>query len=233
MGDIRNRRAGKRFEIKQFDYEFIPDAREFLKNAQCLDWFIRTDRKYIVDSEMIHVPTFSLRLLDLRDAGEDDVYDISVDKVESFLAEGIMVHNCIPSRMTIGKLIEIVASKVAALQGERINATAFNNFDVDTFRRNLVQYGYNEFGNETLYSGFSGKPLKAQIFTGPCYYQALRHHVKDKIQMRSRGAIKQVSHQPVGGRQRGGLHSKPQWEIKFLLVHDTVGNTFKLRGVPY
>lgn len=120
----------------------------------------------------------------------------------------IMNPHAIPSRMTIAKLIEIVASKVAALDGERLNATAFANFNIDTFRRNLLQYGYKSSGNEILYSGLTGKKFHCEIFIGPCYYQALKHHVKDKIQMRSTGEVKLLTHQPIGGRpRRGGLRS--------------------------
>lgn len=125
----------------------------------------------------------------------------------------------IPSRMTIAKLIEIVTSKISALQGERVNATAFNNFNIDDFRRNLSHYGYNEYGNELLMSGYTGRPLQAQIFIGPCYYQALRHHVKDKIQFRSTGAVKAISRQPTGGRQRGGGLRFGEMERDALISH--------------
>lgn len=112
--------------------------------------------------------------------------------------------HAIPSRMTIGKLIEIVASKLGALKGERINATAFRDFDVDAMRRGLKQYGYNEWGYETYYSGITGKPIQAQIFSGPCYYQMLRHHVIDKKQARSTGLVKPLQRAPVGGRATEG-----------------------------
>ena len=110
----------------------------------------------------------------------------------------------IPSRMTIGKIIEIVASKVAALSGESANATAFRPYTVDDLRRSLKQYGYDEFGNEPMISGITGKPMQAQIFTGPCYYQMLRHHVQDKMQRRDTGAVVPRHRQPVGGRGTEG-----------------------------
>lgn len=138
----------------------------------------------------------------------------------------IMNPHAIPSRMTIGKMIEIVTSKVGALKGERINATAFQPFELDEFRRNLVAYGFNSYGNETLYGGFEGKPMQAQIFMGPCYYQALRHHVKDKIQMRARGGIKAVTHQPVSGRQRRGGLRMGEMERDCILSHG--GTSFLL-----
>lgn len=126
-----------------------------------------------------------------------------------FTAQGIRPDiiinpHCIPSRMTLGKVIEIATSKLAALRGERMNATAHRPFDLQGLQENLVQYGYQQNGNEVMYSGITGKQFKAQIFVGPCYYQALRHHVLDKIQARARGAIKPITHQPVGGRTTDG-----------------------------
>lgn len=127
--------------------------------------------------------------------------------------------HCIPSRMTIAKMIEIVASKISAFSGERINATAFRNFDIKEFKENLVQYGYNSSGKEVMYSGFTGEPFEAEMFIGPCYYQALKHQTLDKVQVRSRGAIKQLSHQPVGGRARGGGQRVGEMERDALISH--------------
>jgi DNA-directed RNA polymerase II subunit RPB2 len=124
-----------------------------------------------------------------------------------------------PSRMTIGKMIEIVSSKVAAFTGERVNATAFRRFDVKEFMRNLKQYGYSSSGSERLYSGFTGNPLEAMVFTGPCYYQALRHQVVDKIQMRARGGVSQLTHQPVAGRKRGGGLRIGEMERDAIISH--------------
>lgn len=151
---------------------------------------------------------------------EEDMPFIAAGPNAGMRPDIIINPHCLPSRMTMSLVIEIVASKLASIQGERVNASAFRPFDIDEFRRNLKQYGYNEFGNEVMQNGMTGKRFKSQIFIGPCYYQALRHHVQDKIQMRSRGAINPVSHQPVGGRARhGGLRSiRPQWGVISLLV---------------
>ena len=119
----------------------------------------------------------------------------------------IMNPHSIPSRMTVGTLIEILASKLAALSGERINASAFNEFNVDTLKRNLKQYGFKHQqaeGYERMINGITGEPINAEIFIGPSYYRALRHHVRDKIQSRGTGPITIETHQPVGGRVRGG-----------------------------
>lgn len=139
--------------------------------------------------------------------------------IDGMVPDIIINPHCIPSRMTIAKLIEIVTSKIAAFSGERINATAYRKFNIKEFKENLRQYGYSPSGKEYLYSGFTGKPFEAMIFTGPCYYQTLRHHVLDKIQMRSKGAIKQLSHQPVGGRARKGGQRFGEMERDAIISH--------------
>lgn len=112
----------------------------------------------------------------------------------------------IPSRMTIGKLVEIVTSKVAVMRGETVNATAFRNFNLDEYCDSLAMYGYDRYGTETMINGMTGKTFKSRIFVGPCYYQALKHHVQDKIQQRAKGPVKLTTHQPTAGRtNQGGL----------------------------
>ncbi len=127
--------------------------------------------------------------------------------------------HAIPSRMTIAKLIEIVSSKVAAFSGQRVDATAYRKFDVKEFMASLKQYGYDSSGKEKLRSGFTGEEFEASIFMGPCYYEVLRHHVQDKIQMRAKGAVKQLSHQPVGGRARKGGLRVGEMERDALISH--------------
>lgn len=131
----------------------------------------------------------------------------------------IMNPHAIPSRMTLGQIIEIITSKHAALAGERVNATSYNNFDVGEFRRSLSKYGFNSDGYETMIDGRTGKEFKSQIFIGPCYYQALKHQVSDKISSRSVGSIDAMTRQPVGGRTRGGAQRMGEMEQDATISH--------------
>jgi DNA-directed RNA polymerase II subunit RPB2 len=141
----------------------------------------------------------------------------------------------IPSRMTLGKLMEIVASKAATIKGERVNASAFKSFKIDDFRDTLKQYGFNQFGYETMASGMTGYMLgdqdadgymsrtSAQIFMGPCFYQMLPHHVIDKITVRgTEGGVDPITHQPVGGRGDGAGRSG-EMERDAMLSHGASG----------
>jgi DNA-directed RNA polymerase beta subunit len=64
--------------------------------------------------------------------------------------------------------------------------------------------GFNSKGNEMMANGMTGKPFQSLIFSGPCYYQVLKHYVKHKMQVRSRGVKNALTQQPIPGRARGG-----------------------------
>lgn len=116
----------------------------------------------------------------------------------------IMINACSqPSRMTLGMIEEMFGSAAALYTLERINATTYNKINLKQFGETLEQQGLDRNSNYIMCHP-NGKVLEYPVFFGHCTYQALRHHVKDKVQLRARGAIKPISHQPSSGRQNGG-----------------------------
>jgi aconitase A len=81
----------------------FPSPVELLREIGSRDWFARLQprdradfsKRYCVDKESLALPTFSLKVLDRRDAGEREVFDLSVDELHAFVANGVSVHNCI------------------------------------------------------------------------------------------------------------------------------------------
>ncbi|MFK5971179.1 MAG: hypothetical protein QM487_13815 [Candidatus Marithrix sp.] len=150
---------------------------------------------------------------------------VESDRNMPFTAAGIVPDFIVnptsfPSRMTSSYLLEMMAAKSGAYFGGRINGGSFSKFEFNKHRNTLKDYrefinafdideeafDRGQFGYEKMYSGNSGKPLEGFIYQGPCFFQALKHHVADKIQCRGDGAVKPVSHQPCRGRGiRGGL----------------------------
>lgn len=59
--------------------------------------------------------------------------------------------------------------------------TAFGGSKVEDVSRELVKNGYHYQGKDVFYSGLTGEPLEAYIYSGPVYYQKLKHMVQDKI----------------------------------------------------
>jgi DNA-directed RNA polymerase III subunit RPC2 len=126
----------------------------------------------------------------------------------------IMNPHGFPSRMTVAKMIELLASKASVLCGERMYGTAFGEdpdgndhsgaVSVDYCSSILINNGYNYAGKDLLYSGITGEPMNAYIFMGPVYYQKLKHMVLDKMHARPRGPRAVLTRQPTEGRARDG-----------------------------
>jgi DNA-directed RNA polymerase II subunit RPB2 len=126
---------------------------------------------------------------------------------------------CIPSRMTIGQLFECVFSKVAALRGEMIDATPFNNFDFTKIIDELKSQGFDEHGYEYLYCGMTGKKILSKIFIGPTFYLRLKHMVQDKIHSRATGPRQRLTRQPPEGRSRDGGLRFGEMERDAMISH--------------
>lgn len=103
-----------------------------------------------------------------------------------FTAQGIrpdIIINtcCLPTRMTIGQLLEALIAKTAALEGRVVETMPFDRINAEAIGEMLKANGFNEHGLETMYCGFTGKKMEAKIFICPTYYLRLKHLVQDKI----------------------------------------------------
>lgn len=141
-----------------------------------------------------------------------------------FTAEGIIPDiiinpHCVPSRMTIGHLLECLLGKVSALSGEEGDATPFSAYTVDQISEKLRAFGFHSRGLEVMHSGPTGHKLRAQVFIGPTYYQRLKHMVDDKIHARARGALQVMTRQPVEGRARDGGLRFGEMERDCIISH--------------
>ncbi|CAD6646178.1 HN1_G0039580.mRNA.1.CDS.1 [Saccharomyces cerevisiae] len=116
----------------------------------------------------------------------------------------IMNPHGFPSRMTVGKMIELISGKAGVLNGSLEYGTCFGGSKLEDMSKILVDQGFNYSGKDMLYSGITGECLQAYIFFGPIYYQKLKHMVLDKMHARARGPRAVLTRQPTEGRSRDG-----------------------------
>jgi len=114
----------------------------------------------------------------------------------------IMNPHAIPSRMTVGQLIEAQLSKICSILGTNGDATPFNGFSPAIIKQ--MSDSIQEYGDETLFDPTTGKRIKCKIFITPMYYQKLKHIARDKCHARSTGPMVELTRQPTEGRSRDG-----------------------------
>merc|ERR1719426_711600 len=99
--------------------------------------------------------------------------------------------------MTVGKMIECISSKAAVCEGLFSDGSAFGGTPVEEIYKTLIKNGFAPSGKEYLTSGITGEALESYIFSGPIYYQKLKHMVVDKINARARGPRMVLTRQPT------------------------------------
>jgi len=125
-----------------------------------------------------------------------------------------------PSRMTIGQFAESMSTKLGVQMGCSIDSTPFSAQNrVPETKMLLEKAGFHPYGHEILYNGQTGEMMEAEIFMGPTYYLRLKHMVEDKINYRSTGPKKLLTHQPTEGRGAEGGLRIGEMERDVLIAH--------------
>ena len=139
---------------------------------------------------------------------------------DGIIPDIIINPHAIPSRMTLGQLVECVMGKACSIIGAYADATPFTNIDNNEIFNILEnRCNFDRHGDEILYSGINGKQLSSKIFIGPTYYQRLKHMVKDKINSRATGPLSLKTRQPPSGRSVGGGLRIGEMERDAILSH--------------
>jgi DNA-directed RNA polymerase beta subunit len=126
----------------------------------------------------------------------------------------IMNNHAIPSRMTIGQMIEMREGKAAAMAGVIGDSTA--HWPIKSIRLK----GLVKTGEETFYNGETGELISDPLFFGFAEYEVLRHFVIDKSHARPmRGPINLLTRQPLAGRSQMGGFRNGQMEQDAMLAH--------------
>jgi hypothetical protein len=146
--------------------------------------------------------------------------------------------HAIPSRMTIGQLVETIVGKACAIYGAYGDCTAFMNTGPKEkqYGRLLVNEGFHSSGTQILYNGMTGEQIQSDIYIGPTYYMRLKHMVKDKINYRARGPRTLLTRQTVQGRANDGGLRVGEMERDGIIAHGVshfLQESMMIRGDEY
>ena len=191
---------------------------------------------------------------------------IMPEKDMPFTSQGIkpdLIINphALPSRMTIGQLVESLLGKMCSYYGGFGDCTAFGtmgtnittfgkyvqninspnintdtNIELDDYKYDLQNIGFHSTGNQLLYNGITGDQIESNIFIGLNYYMRLKHMVKDKINYRSQGPINFLTRQSVHGRANDGGLRIGEMERDAIVTHGLsafLKESYMLRGDAY
>ncbi|HPD81953.1 MAG TPA: DNA-directed RNA polymerase subunit B [Candidatus Pacearchaeota archaeon] len=221
--------------------KFLSEAREIsIRTKKESSVTMRQEEKGIVESvfitednegnKIVQVKTRDQRIPELGDKfatshGQKGVIGMIVPEEDiPFTSKGIKPDvlfnpHGLPSRMTVGYLLELLAGKVGSIKGEIIDGTSFCGVGKKDLEEQLEELGFRFDGKETMYSGISGQKISSKIFVGNLYYLKLKYMVGNKMHGRASGKIALLTRQPVEGRSRGGALRLGEMEQQALVAH--------------
>lgn len=221
--------------------KFLSEARDIsIRTKKEASTSMRQEEKGIVDAvfitednegnKIIQVKTRDLRIPEIGDKfatshGQKGVIGLIVPEEDMpFSSKGtkpdiIFNPHGLPSRMTVGYLLELLAGKVGALKGKVIDGTSFFGTEKKELEEQLEELGFRFDGKETMYDGISGKKMVSKIFLGNLYYLKLKYMVSNKLHGRALGKVALLTRQPIEGRSRGGALRLGEMEQQALVAH--------------
>jgi|TARA_B100000315_G_scaffold231152_1_gene242255 DNA-directed RNA polymerase subunit B len=221
--------------------KFLSEARDIsVRTKKESSVTMRQEEKGIVESvfitkdtegnKIIQIRTRDLRIPELGDKfatahGQKGVIGAVVPENDiPFTSKGIkpdVIFNPhgLPSRMTVGYLLELLAGKVSSLRGEIVDGTSFSGESKEELEDQLENLGFRYDGKESMYNAITGKRMTGKIFIGNLYYLKLKYMVANKIHGRASGKIALLTRQPIEGRSRGGALRLGEMEQQALVAH--------------
>jgi DNA-directed RNA polymerase subunit B len=221
--------------------KFLSEAREIsIRTKKESSIEMRQEEKGTVDAvfvaedsegnKIVHVKTRDQRIPEIGDKfatshGQKGVIGAIIPEEDvPFTSRGIRPDvmfnpHGLPSRMTVGYLLELLAGKTGAAKGEIMDGTSFSGESKKDLEAQLAELGFRSDGKETMYNGVSGKRMEVKIFVGNLYYLKLKYMVSNKIHGRAAGKIALLTRQPIEGRSRGGALRLGEMEQQALVAH--------------
>lgn len=189
---------------------------------------LRKDEAGVVHETIQSQNMYKVRVRTYRTVLRGDKFSIrngqkgTVGKIESdenmpfnpttgMIPDIIVGPTALPSRMTIGYLLEMLLGKAVAVTAKLELGIQDPEFSTKTTEETIAKigeilkkHGYESTGRELLCDGATGNMLQCHIMMGPVWVGKMDHLVAKKIHARARGPVQPITWQPIEGRRNDG-----------------------------
>lgn len=138
---------------------------------------------------------------------------------DGLIPDVIMNPHALPSRMTIGQLVEMLTATLCCKVGRFGDGTAFCGHRVEDISAALESAGMDPMGEHEMFNGTNGEKMQARVFAAPVFMQSLKHMVSDKCHARASGPVHHITRQPTEGRRQDGGLRFGEMERDCLVAH--------------
>ena len=164
--------------------------------------------------------------------GQKGVVQVMDDVDMPFMASTGMIPDVVvgptglPSRMTMGQLLEMLVGKAVAASGMLELGLDRQEYDppltealLERVTALLRRHGFQSQGKEMLTDGRTGRMLECPVLVGVMFYSRQAHLASRKVHARSRGPRQPMTRQPNEGRRHEGGFRFGSMEIDGMAAH--------------
>lgn len=210
LGVIKRSQSGDSYDVSDsviYDKKEPGLIEDILANVEVLDkkkYYRATKIKASIVLEILEGDKYSSR------HGQKGCVSEIKDEVElPFTSNGICAtiavsSHAIPSRMTIGQLIEGLMGTLCAQEGTMRDGTIFSEVDYKPILDRLEKVVHNKFAYVVMYNPVTGIFLDNDIFLTPTYYQRLQKLAMSECNATDFARRSHITKQPVDGFGKGG-----------------------------
>lgn len=150
--------------------------------------------------------------------------DLPFDPRTGIIPDIVIGPSCIPTRMTVGMLIEMMVGTAAALNWRRETEPlewddAITAANIRRLEDVLHKNGFSRSGKVMMTDGATGEMFEAGMAMGFVHYSKMIQMVNAKAQCRSIGPVQPMLRQPNEGRRNGGGPRFGNMECDVLAAH--------------
>ena len=123
-----------------------------------------------------------------------------------------------PTRMTVGQILETRMAMLASTLGVVTDGTFFKRINFEEISEQMVALGMRYHGKSRMYNGLTGEHFNEAVLIAPTFYQRLGKFVESDANAVGGGTAKdRITGQPLRGISKGGSIREGEMETSVFI----------------